>query len=92
MTDDFGIWEVDDAGKTAHPLKTAGSAGTEALLEDILVWNPAMLMPDVQLVGRQLRTANGPLDLLGVDSEGRLVLFELKREKLRREAAERPPP
>ena len=33
-----------------------------------------------------MRTANGYLDLLGVDSEGRLVVFELKREKLRREA------
>ena len=43
-------------------------------------------MPGLKLVGRQLQTANGPLDLLGVDSEGRLVVFELKREKLRREA------
>ena len=92
MTDDFGIWEVDEAEKTAHPLKTAGSAGTEALLEDILAQNPDMLMPGLQLVGRQLRTFNGPLDLLGGDSEGQLVLFELKQEKLRREAAEQPPP
>ena len=86
MTDDFGIWEVDEAEKTAHPLKTAGSAGTEALLEDILAQNPDMLMPGLKLVGRQLPAANGALDLLGVDSEGRLVVFELKREKLRREA------
>ena len=86
MTDDFGIWEVDEAGKTAHLLETAGSAGTEAWLEDVLVQNPAMLMPGLQLVGRQLPAANGALDLLGVDSEGRLVVFELKREKLRREA------
>ena len=37
-----------------------------------------MLMPGLQLVGRQLTTANGSLDLLGIDSEGRLVVFELK--------------
>ena len=87
MTDDFGIWEVDEAGKTAHLLETAGSAGTEAWLEDVLVWNPAMLMPGLELVGRQLPTVNNnKLDLLGVDSEGRLVVFELKREKLQREA------
>ncbi len=86
MTDDFGIWEVDEAEKTAHPLKTAGSAGTEALLEDILAQNPDMLMPGLKLVGRQTPIANGYLDLLGIDSAGRLVVFELKREKLRREA------
>jgi len=86
VTDDFGIWEVDEATKGSKRLQEADRTGTEALLEDILVENPAMLMPGLKLVGRQLRTANGPLDLLGVDSEGRLVVFELKREKLRREA------
>ena len=86
MTDDFGIWEVDEATKDSKRLEEAERTGTEALLEDILVRNPTMLMPGLKLVGRQLQTANGPLDLLGVDSEGRLVVFELKREKLRREA------
>jgi hypothetical protein len=77
---------VDEAGKTAQLLEAAGSAETEAWLEDVLVQNPAMLMPGLKLVGRQTPTANGYLDLLGVDSDGRLVVFELKREKLRREA------
>ena len=86
MTDDFGIWAVDEATQESEPLPEAGRTSTEALLEDILVRNPAILMPGLKLVGRQLQTANGPLDLLGIDSEGRLVLFELKREKLRREA------
>ncbi len=86
MTDDFGLWEVDEATKDSKRLDEAERAGTEALLEDILVRNPAMLMPGLELVGRQLQTANGPLDLLGIDSEGRLVLFELKRGTLRREA------
>ena len=47
-----------------------------------------MLMPGLELVGRQLQAAERQerLDLLGVDSEGRLVVFELKREKLRRDA------
>ena len=86
MTDDFGIWEVDEETKGSKRLEEAERTGTEALLEDILVRNPDMLMPGLELVGRQLPTANGYLDLLGVDSEGRLVVFELKREKLRREA------
>ncbi len=86
MTDDFGIWEVDETTKDSQRLEEAERTGTEAVLEDILVQNPAMLMPGLKLVGRQTPTANGYLDLLGVDSEGRLVVFELKREKLRREA------
>ena len=86
MTDEFGIWEVDEATKDSKRLEEAERTGTEALLEDILVQNPAMLMPGLELVGRQLPTANGYLDLLGVDSEGRLVVFELKRETLTRRA------
>jgi hypothetical protein len=38
------------------------------------------------LVGRQLPTHGGPLDLLGIDEDGRLVVFELKRGTLTREA------
>ena len=45
-----------------------------------------MLMPGLKLVGRQTPTEGGPLDLLGVDEDGRLVVFELKREMLSREA------
>ncbi len=59
---------------------------SERSLEDTLVNNPDMLMPGLTLVGRQTRTAGGPLDLLGVDREGRLVLFELKRGSLNRDA------
>ena len=44
--------------------------------------NPAMLEDGLHLVGRQSSAAGGALDLLGVDSEGRLVVFELKRGKL----------
>ena len=45
-----------------------------------------MLIPELTLVGRQTGTDGGPLDLLGVDSDGRLVLFELKRGRLSRDA------
>ena len=86
MTDDFGIWEVDEATKASQRLQEAERTNTEALLEDVIVRNPAILMPGLELVGRQLPTANGKLDLLGVDSEGRLVVFELKKETLTREA------
>ena len=43
-------------------------------------------MPGLTLVGRQTPTEGGPLDLLGVDSDGKLAVFELKRGTLSRDA------
>ena len=64
----------------------ARQAESERLLEDTLVNHPEMLMEGLTLVGRQTRTDDGWLDLLGVDEEGRLVVFELKRGILSRDA------
>ena len=76
---------MDGAGG-AEPLPTVGGTDSERLLEDTLVNSPDMLDEELQLVGRQLRTASGPLDLLGVDGNGRLVVFELKRGPLQRDS------
>ncbi len=78
------IWIVE--GKHAVPLDSVGHTETEALLEDILVCNPNVLAEGLTLVGRQTRTTSGWLDLLGVDADGRLVVFELKRGTLNRDA------
>ena len=78
------IWAVE--GTSATPLNATNQMETEGLLERILTANPVMLEEGLELVGRQTSTAGGPLDPLGVDSEGRLVVFELKRGTLNREA------
>ena len=78
------IWSIED--KSAISLNTTNQMETEGLLEDILTAHPDMLEDGLQLVGRQTSTAGGPLDLLGVDSDGRLVVFELKRGRLNRDA------
>ena len=80
------IWSIDGNGASATQLDTTNQMETEGLLEDILTANPDMLEEGLQLVGRQTSTAGGPLDLLGVDSDGVLVVFELKRGTLNREA------
>jgi len=85
----INLWSVNQSnpgGPEAVALESVQSSETERLLEDLLVRSPELLGNDVVLVGRQVSTEGGPLDLLGVDDEGRLVVFELKRGVLTREA------
>ena len=84
---DIQVWSVDEQSGdvSATPCEPVNRADTEKKLEDLLVKMP-QLLGDVLLVGRQTTTEGGPLDLLGVDAEGRLVVFELKRGTLTRDA------
>ncbi len=82
---DFRVWALDGDSRVV-PLKSKRQADTESLLEEALVRNPDMLIPGLKLVGRQTPTDGGPLDLLGLDEDGRLVVFELKRGILSRDA------
>jgi len=88
MTDEIKIWAIDGSSQAnkVTELEPTNRTETEQMLEDTLAANPEMLMPGLTLVGRQTPTAGGPLDLLGVDSNGQLVVFELKRETLTRDA------
>ena len=79
------LWAIDGTHATAlhHVHKT----DSERLFEDILVANPSLLIEELSLIGRQTPTTGGEaLDLLGIDGDGRLVVFELKRENLTRDA------
>ena len=83
--EEIRLWAMDGAGD-ATSLETADQTNSERLLEDTLVRNPEMLMPGLTVIGRQTPTQDGPLDLLGIDEDGRLVVFELKRGTLTRDA------
>lgn len=83
--DEFKIWALGNDSET-EPLESKSHADSEGLLEEAIVKNPNLLEEDLTLIGRQTPTDGGPLDLLGVDSDGRLVLFELKRGTLTRDA------
>lgn len=55
-------------------------------LEKWIESNPSMLGQDILIIGRQVQTKSGRLDFLGVDRLGNIVIIELKRDKLPREA------
>ena len=88
MTDELRLWEIGDtAGEASRIESVAQTTETETMLEDAFVQHPQMLLPELQLVGRQTplasQTSAEPTrrveypDLLGVDAEGRLVVLEL---------------
>lgn len=58
----------------------------EALIEDWVAENPALVGLDVLIIGRQVQTAQGArVDLLAMDGEGRLIIIELKKDRTPRE-------
>lgn len=83
------LWDVAPDGqgiRDASLIPVAPTDETERLLEDLIIRRPNLLGGGMALVGRQLPTAGGPLDLLGIDQDGRVVVFELKRGALTRDA------
>ena len=85
MTEELRLWSVGESGEV-EPLSPLQQMPTEMALEELLVRNPEMLGSGLKLVGRQTRTQSGWLDLLAVDQDGRLVVYELKRGTLVRDA------
>lgn len=85
MTEEVRLWTVGNP-KEVKLLDPVKEMFTESEFEDLLVQNPEMLEPSLELVGRQTSTQSGWLDLLAVDGDGRLVVYELKRGTIARDA------
>lgn len=66
------------------PCATFSESHRERELEDWISACP-MLIGDIFLVGRQVPTTYGPIDLLALDREGAVVVIELKRGQAPRE-------
>lgn len=86
MATEIKTWQIVD-GK----LKVVNSSLQEnnrKEREDLERWiksNPEILGDDIAIIGEQIQTKSGPLDFLGIDNNGNLVIVELKRDTLPRE-------
>ena len=87
MTTNIKTWQIID-GKLQSVDSTLSEQGrTETYdLETWIASNPAIINPDLVIIGRQVTTKSGPLDLLAIDRSGNLVIIELKRAMLPRDA------
>ena len=76
------IWRIE--GEKVQPL-SLGGIDFENKLESVIENDPSTIDPNLLVIGRQVRTDSGPIDLLAIDPAGKLVVIELKREKTSRE-------
>ena len=86
MGTEIKTWQIVE-GKLA-PIQTVlrNEARTEPYdLEPWIASQPDIVSADLLIVGRQVQTRSGPIDLLGIDSSGNTVIIELKRDQLPRE-------
>ncbi len=77
------VWFVEN-GATLR-LQDRVVLDSEKRLEDWIVSDLSLLGEPLLLLGRQVYTTGGPLDVLAMDGEGALVIAELKRDRTPRE-------
>ena len=83
MATRMSLWRLNDDGSAAAIAEKA--LDTEEQIESAVESAPELLGIDVLIIGRQTQTPSGPLDLLALDGDARLVVIENKRNKTPRE-------
>jgi Holliday junction resolvase-like predicted endonuclease len=87
MATEIQTWQIVDGKLEKIETSLAEEGRTEAYdLESWIESNPSIIGSGLSIIGRQVQTRSGRMDLLGLDGLGNLVIVELKRDKLPREA------
>jgi len=87
MTTEIKVWQIVDSNLELIETTMIETGRRET--EDLEKWiksNPLILGQDISIIGEQVPTKSGSIDFLGIDKSGNLVIIELKRDKLPRDA------
>jgi len=87
MTMEIKVWQIING--SLELIETTMIEAGRKETEDLEKWiksHPSILGQDILIIGEQVPTKSGPMDFLGIDKSGNLVIIELKRDKLPREA------
>jgi hypothetical protein len=84
MGTEIKTWQIIDNKLISIDTTMPEGDRLERELEQWIESNPEIIGSDVMIIGRQVETDSGPIDLLGVDRSGNAVIIELKRGLLPR--------
>lgn len=87
MATEIRVWQINNGN--LEPLDISMVQAGRREVDDLEKWiksNTVILGEDVLIIGEQVPTKSGFIDFLGIDPSGNLVVIELKRDKLPREA------
>jgi hypothetical protein len=79
----MALWRLNGDGSASSVSEQ--TLASEEQIETAVESAPELLGIDVLIIGRQTQTPSGPLDLLAIDGDGRLVVVENKRNRTPRE-------
>lgn len=87
MGTEIKTWQIVDGKLSPVNTNLKNEGKTEPYdLEPWIASHPAIIGADIAIIGRQVMSKSGSIDLLGIDKSGNLVIIEIKRDKLPREA------
>ena len=87
MATEIGVWQISNGGLEEIEISMVEAGKKE--VDDLENWLkncPMILGQDILIIGEQTQTKSGPMDFLGIDQYGNLVVIELKRGMLPRES------
>ena len=81
MSIEVGIWRIDE---DLNPISLSGM-DYEQRLQEIIASDLSIIDPSLMIIGREVPTVGGRIDILAIDAEGNLAVIELKRARTPRE-------
>ncbi|MBI5713700.1 MAG: DUF91 domain-containing protein [Chloroflexi bacterium] len=87
MGTEIKTWQIANGKLVSVDSQLKNEGRTEPYdLEPWLASNPEIIGANIVIIGRQVMTKSGPIDLLGVDKLGNTIIIEIKRDELPRES------